>query len=160
MNEDIIKEINETIKISDIINETLDHQGNKIKFCNKLQKKINNNQNESKIILRQMNSYFWVFYYKIIEVGSNMINYTTKNYNDVKDIDKLIKNKNNENKETYDYDSENIIRKLNILYNNSINMSYELDNHLFLLEEQNEETNKNESIIVYNNKKINKIIKK
>ena len=155
MNKNIIKEIGETIKISDSVNETLNNQGNKIKLCNKLQKNINNNQTESKIILRQMNSYFWIFYYKIIEVGSNIINYLIENDNNVENIDELVNN--NYIKDINE--SEEIIRKLNILYNNGINMSNELDKHLFLLEEQNIESNKNKYIIKKNNKKIDNIIK-
>lgn len=155
MNKNIIKEIGETIKISDSVNETLNNQGNKIKLCNKLQKNINNNQTESKIILRQMNSYFWIFYYKIIEVGSNIINYVIENDNNVENIDELVNNNNIKDIN----ESEEIIRKLNILYNNGINMSNELDKHLFLLEEQNIESNKNKYIIKKNNKKIDNIIK-
>ena len=144
----IIKDIVETIQISNILNETLDNQGNQLEKCNKIQKQINDNQIESKIILRKMNSYLWNIYYKIIEIGTNMIDYTTKN-------DKLINNNVDHIKE-----SEEIINKLNILYNNSIIMSDQLDKQLLLLDEQNNQSNKNEYSIINNNKKINKIIKK
>ena len=155
----IIKDIVETIQISNILNETLDNQGNQLEKCNKIQKQINDNQIESKIILRKMNSYLWNIYYKIIEIGTNMIDYTTKNdkliNNNVKDSDKLINNNVDHIKE-----SEEIINKLNILYNNSIIMSDQLDKQLLLLDEQNNQSNKNEYSIINNNKKINKIIKK
>ena len=159
----IIKDIVETIQISNILNETLDNQGNQLEKCNKIQKQINDNQIESKIILRKMNSYLWSIYYKIIKIGTNMIDYTTKNIkdsnklinNNVKDSDKLINNNVDHTKE-----SEEIINKLNILYNNSIIMSDQLDKQLLLLDEQNNQSNKNEYSIINNNKKINKIIKK
>ena len=91
----IDKKLHETLEISGNLLNRLEIQDEQLNLIQMNQNSIDVNQEESKKILRKMQSYLWYWYYGLLDVGHGMVNYVystkIRQKTDTKTIDLSLK---------------------------------------------------------------------